>query len=106
MHPRVSLSAIVAIIAASALAPVAAVAEEVTITGCPEPGVAAGCLVMSGGGAIYNITAAKPTPMVGVAGKVTGTLSTGVSTCGQGNTLSPATWTPVAGLDCIDPSRA
>ena len=106
MQRRFFVSVIAAIIAASALVPMAAVAEEVTITGCPEPGVEAGCIVMSGGGAIYNITAAKPKPTVGVAGKVTGTVSTGVSTCGQGNTLSPATWTPVAGLECVDPSRA
>jgi hypothetical protein len=106
MHLRFSLSSVSAITAALALAPAAALAEEVTITGCPQPGIEAGCIVISGTGGIYNITSAKPTPTIGVAGKVTGTVSGGVSSCGQGNILSPATWTPVDGVECTDPSRA
>ena len=106
MHLRFSLSPIALITAALTLAPVAALAEEVTITGCPQPGIEAGCIVITGTSGIYNITAAKPTPTVGVPGKVTGTVSSGVSTCGQGNILSPATWTPVTGIECPNPSRA
>jgi len=105
MHRRFSLSSLAALAATLALAPMAALADQVTLTGCPEPGVEAGCIVILGDGAIYNITAAKPTPALGVAGKVTGTVSTGVSACGEGTILSPATWTPVDGVECQDPSR-
>src|SRR3954462_1850608 len=100
MH-KLSAATVAAIIAAVGLLPAAAAAEEVTITGCPQPGVEAGCIVMSAAGALYNITAAKPTPVIGVAGKVTGTGNAGaVSLCGQGNVLSAATWTTVPGIDC------
>jgi hypothetical protein len=60
---------------------------------------------MSGNGALYNITAAKPTPKVGVPGRVTGTVTANVSLCGTGNVLSPATWEPVEGVICPNPSQ-
>ena len=85
-------------------APVASRAEEVTVSGCPQPGVEAGCIVLKGDdGKLYNISAAKPKPEPGVAGTVTGTVSQGASLCMQGIILSPATWQPRPGADCPAP---
>ncbi len=82
-------------------APVASRAEEVKVSGCPEVGVEAGCIVLKGDdGKLYNVTAAKPKPEPGVAGMVTGTVSQGASLCMQGILLSPATWQPTPGAEC------
>ena len=59
-------------------APAVGRAEEVTVSGCPQPGVEAGCIaLMAEDGMLYNITAAVPKPEPGVAGTVTGTVSEG-----------------------------
>jgi hypothetical protein len=88
---------------AVALAPAAVRAEEVTITGCAQAGVEAGCVVLNSGGKLYNITAAKPAPKLGVPGTVTGTvLADSASFCQQGIILSAATWAPVGGATCPD----
>jgi hypothetical protein len=91
-----------AVMVAVALAPGALRAEEVTIVGCAQAGVETGCVVLSSGGALYNITAAKPAPQVGARGRVTGTIGGGVSLCQQGIILSPSTWEGVAGASCPD----
>lgn len=100
-QPRMNTVAI-ALIAAGSLLPGTLRAEEVTIVGCAQAGVETGCVVLSAGGQLYNITAARPAPRPGVAGRVTGTISTDLSFCQQGTILSPATWQPVDGVACPD----
>ena len=79
-------------------------AEEVTVSGCPQPGVEAGCIVLTApDGTVYDLSAAAPKPAVGVAGTATGTVSQGVSLCMQGIVLKPATWTPESGAACPAP---
>ena len=77
-------------------------ADDVTITGCAQAGVESGCVVLNSGSTLYNITAAKPAPKLGVPGTVTGTVFSGASFCQQGIILSPASWTPVTGATCPD----
>ena len=78
-------------------------ADDVTITGCAQAGVESGCVVMNSGGTLYNITAAKPAPKIGAAGRVTGTvLADSASFCQQGTILAPATWAAVDGIACPD----
>lgn len=92
------------VVLAALAAPTAGRAEEVTASGCVAAGVEAGCMVLQAeDGTLYNVTAAEPKPEPGAAGTVTGTVSSGVSLCMQGITLSPATWTPKPGADCPAP---
>jgi hypothetical protein len=96
---------IVAVLGFSALtlAPAVAFADEVTVNGCPQAGVKAGCIVIAAGngGTVYNITATMPRPQVGLGGTVSGTISTGVASfCQQGIMLSPATWKPDPSIKC------
>ncbi len=96
-------AAVLLALAALAL-PAAGRAEEVTVSGCAQPGVEAGCIVLKAeDGTLYNITAAVPKPEPGVAGTVTGTVSQAASTCMQGTVLSPATWQPKPGAACPAP---
>ena len=90
----------VALTLAVAFAPVAGRAADVIITGCPQAGVEAGCIVLNAGGTLYNVTAAKPAPKIGAPTRVTGTISNGVSLCQQGVILSPATSEPADGIAC------
>jgi len=80
-------------------------ADEVTVSGCPQPGVEAGCLVLTGAdGKLYDVTAAEPKPQPGVAGTVTGTVSQRASLCMQGIVLAPARWSPTPGVGCRAPT--
>ena len=81
-------------------APMASRAEEVTVSGCPAPGVEAGCIMLTANGKTYNVTAATPKPQIGVAGQVTGTVSDGASMCAEGIVLSPAVWRPTPSAAC------
>ena len=99
-----SLMALV-IAAGSAVLPAVARAEVVTITGCPERGIAPGCVIMGGDGFVYDISSASPKPTVGVPGRAMGTVTLGDSACGHGKIMSAATWEPVPGIVCTDPSR-
>ena len=105
MHMTSSALTAAILVAASALAPIAAMADNVTIIGCPEPGIQAGCIMMSATGGLYDVSSATPTPQAGVPEQVAGTVATGgTSPCGGGsNVLSPATTTPVDSIVCPDP---
>ena len=81
-------------------APMASRAEEVTVSGCPAPGVEAGCIMLTANGKTYNVTAATPKPEIGVAGQAIGTVSDGASMCAEGIVLSPAVWQPTTGAAC------
>jgi hypothetical protein len=72
--------------------------EPITVSGCAVRGIESGCIYLkTATGAGYNISAAKPTPRPGSYGKIKGTLkSNGVSTCMQGQVISPAAWTETA----------
>jgi hypothetical protein len=99
---------VVAVLGFSALtlAPAVAFADKVTVSGCPQSGVRAGCVVIAAGngGTVYNITAAMPRPQVGLDGTVSGTISTRVASfCQQGIMLSPATWKPDPSIKCSLP---
>ena len=80
-----------------------AMAADISITGCVEPGIEAGCLLIKDAGTIYNVTHAKPTPQAGQHGTVSGTLSEGVDYCQAGMIIDPAVWTPEAGKSCPAP---
>ncbi|MFY9291513.1 MAG: hypothetical protein WAP03_12565 [Methylorubrum rhodinum] len=69
--------------------PTSALAQSVTVTGCPANGIEVGCIVIKDeDGKTYNITNAKPKPKVGSkAIKLTGTVSDKVSFCNQGTIL-------------------
>ena len=72
-----------------------AFAESVKLTGCPQNGVTAGCLVIQdNGGQTYNITAAdpKPDPAQQLVITLTGETSTDVSICNQGIVLKNIQW--------------
>ena len=75
-------------------------AEEITIQGCASQGVEPACVVIKADGRLFDISAAQPKPEVGTMGRVTGTISQGVSLCMQGVILKPATWTPMPHLVC------
>ena len=89
---------------ALAVLTVPALAEEVTVSGCPQAGAEAGCIVLKApDGTLYNVSAAEPKPTVGVAGTATGTVSQAASLCMRGIVLNPATWTPEPGAACPAP---
>jgi hypothetical protein len=67
-------------------------AEEVTVLGCAQLGVKAGCIILKSKGKTYNITGAKPTPKMNTYGEVTGTVTSNPSNCKQGTSLANATW--------------
>jgi hypothetical protein len=69
--------------------------EPIVVSGCPVPGVEGGCILLkTANGVGYNISAAKPTPTFGTYGQIKGILkSRAVSTCMQGQIISPAAWT-------------
>lgn len=67
-------------------------AEQVTVRGCVDAGVEAGCLVLKSGNKTYNITSATPKPQPGSYGTVTGKISKDPTTCMQGILLKPSTW--------------
>jgi hypothetical protein len=93
-------------LSALALAPTVASADDVTVSGCPQAGVEAGCITITAGtgGTVYNITAAMPRPQIGLGGTVSGTLNIGVASfCQQGIVLSPATWKPDPSIKCMLP---
>ncbi len=96
-----------AVLAVAVLAgPMTALAEEVTVSGCPQPGVEAGCIMLQAAdGTLYDVSAAEPKPEAGVAGTVTGTASQGASLCMQGVLLKPATWQPTPGAACPAPKQ-
>lgn len=73
-------------------------AQQVTASGCAEPGVEAGCIMLKEGDKLYNITHASPKPATGTYGTVTGTISGDPDTCQQGTLLKAAEWKP-------DPSK-
>ena len=89
---------VVVLMAFAAAAPAAA--GEVAVTGCIEPGVEAGCIVIRTEQGVYNVTRAKPQPLVGQFGSVTGTPSAGIDFCQQGIILDPARFTVDAAKDC------
>ncbi len=102
------LPAVVALLLgfAALAVPAAGRAEEVTASGCAQPGIEAGCIeLMAKDGRLYNITAAVPKPQPGVAGTVSGTVSEGMSSCMRGITLSPAKWSPEPGAACPAPKQ-
>lgn len=70
----------------------AAEAKTVSFSGCTYRGVEAGCLMVKSGGAVYNISAARPRPGVGRAIAGTGSLFTGPTTCMQGTALTRISW--------------
>jgi hypothetical protein len=72
--------------------------EPITVSGCAMRGIESGCVYLkTATGTGYNISAAKPTPRSGSYGRIKGTLkSNGVSTCMQGQIISPAAWTETA----------
>ena len=69
-------------------------AEPIKATGCVEKGVEAGCLVLrTNTFQTYSISAAKPTPVPGSYGEVTGEINFGaVTSCMQGEVIDPAKW--------------
>ena len=86
------------------MASAASRAEEVTVSGCPQAGAEAGCIMLKApDGRLYNVSAAEPKPTVGLAGKATGMVSQAASLCMQGIVLKPATWTPTPGTICPAP---
>ncbi len=87
------------------IGPATSLAEEVTVSGCPEAGVEPGCIVLrADDGTVYELNGAEPTPELGVAGTVTGTVAKDMdSFCMQGIILSPATWQPKPGAACPAP---
>ncbi|MCC6887860.1 MAG: hypothetical protein IT536_04925 [Hyphomicrobiales bacterium] len=98
-HPQI-IAAVAVALGVAALADASAFAqgrrpERVSITGCPYPGVTAGCLMIKGAdGTVYNISSSTPRPrdsgrMVRVRGIVTDKLSA----CGQGIVLDRIRWT-------------
>lgn len=70
----------------------AAEAKTVSFSGCVYRGVEASCLMVRSGGAVYNISAARPRPGVGRPIAGTGWLFTGPTTCMQGTTLTRISW--------------
>jgi hypothetical protein len=91
-------SAIIALLALAAASPAFA-DQPIRVEGCVEAGVESGCLVLRAtDGEVYNVTAAKPTPAIGVYGEIVGTIeSDAMSFCMQGPIVSPATWTAKQG---------
>ena len=77
------------------LSAVAAIAQTVTITGCPVPGVEPKCLLIRGTDNVtYNITGAKQRPNIGQrAVRLTGTKTRKASYCQQGVVLDNISWT-------------
>lgn len=67
-------------------------AASVQVSGCAEPGVEAGCVMLKDGDKTYNITHAAPTPKPGEYGTVSGEVSDKVDACNQGVILEPADW--------------
>lgn len=66
---------------------------EVEVIGCPYPGAEAGCLMLDGNGATYDISAASPKPKVGhLQVSLRGTKSSSPNTCMQGTRLDSITW--------------
>jgi phage terminase large subunit-like protein len=74
--------------------PVAAPGNAVTVTGCAQPGVESGCVIMKSGDQTYIISGANPAPAWDHWIRVTGKPG-GASTCQQGTQLSDITWTYV-----------
>jgi hypothetical protein len=74
--------------------PAAAEGKKVTVTGCPYPGVEAGCLMIKDkDGTVYNITGANPKPQPNdVAIIATGTVAQKLSICNQGTVLDDIKW--------------
>jgi hypothetical protein len=68
-------------------------ARDVTVSGCARS-VEKGCIVITDKGGTYNISGAKPTPLVDSYGTVTGTILNSISHCMLGVILKPATWVP------------
>ena len=68
--------------------------EQVSVSGCPMPGVEARCLIIRGtDGQLYDISAANPRPTPGYLGiQLTGTKSNRVGICMQGIILENITW--------------
>jgi hypothetical protein len=95
-----TLKMIVIAVAAVAWGAAAAWADEVTVSGCAETGIEAGCIMLKADGKLYNITAAVPKPKIGEYGTVQGTPADAVTICMQGTVLSPATWTADTGKSC------
>jgi hypothetical protein len=69
--------------------------DRVSVTGCPFPGVTAGCLMIrSPDGIIYNVTAVSPKPRLsGRMIRLRGTVTDKLSICGQGIVLERIRWT-------------
>jgi hypothetical protein len=93
-----------AILAATILTPALALADNVTIAGCPEPGVQAGCVLITVKDGVYDVSAAMPTPLVGVPQQVVGTIVANgpASACGATNVISSGTTSPAAQIACPD----
>lgn len=67
-------------------------AASVQVSGCAEPGVEAGCVMLKDGDKTYNITHASPVPIPGEYGTVTGEVSNNADLCMQGDLLESAEW--------------
>ncbi len=89
-----------ALAAVLAVCPLSARADQITIQGCARRGIEPGCIMIGADGRLFDITAAEPKPQVGTMGRVTGTISNGVSFCMQGIILKPATWEPIPDAVC------
>lgn len=78
----------------------AAVAEEITVSGCAATGTEANCLILKADGKIYDMTSAQPTPVPGTYGTLKGTLTDEPSTCQEGRIVDPAVWEIEPGKQC------
>jgi hypothetical protein len=74
---------------------VGAGAQQVTVVGCPVPGVEPRCLLIRGEDNVtYNITGARVRPNIGQrAIRLTGTKTKKASYCMQGIVLDNISWT-------------
>ena len=83
-----------ALLACALTSPAAAEGKKVAITGCPYPGVEAGCLMIKDkDGTVYNITGANPKPQPNdVVINLTGTVAQKISICLQGIVLDDIKW--------------
>jgi hypothetical protein len=84
--------ALAAVAAVATVGGSAAEAKTISFSGCTVAGVEHGCLMLRDGPRTYDITAAKPRPLVGRAIAGTGTRFTGPTTCQQGIRLANVRW--------------
>jgi len=92
-------------------APVFAGGEKISVTGCPVPGIEAGCIVISDSvtGKFYNITAitsgSKPFDLnQNLVIQLNGTVSDEMSFCMQGPVLKEIAW-DYTKMKCADAAK-